>query len=78
MLFITRKIILETLSHHQSLTLNDIRSEENLGFIPDPFQLTFLLRQLIIKEQVRVVSGVSPVTYAITGKGMEERTRLYQ
>ncbi|NTS42677.1 hypothetical protein HRG84_17390 [Flavisolibacter sp. BT320] len=76
MLLVTRKIVLETLTKHETLTLDDISKEENLGIVPDKSQLRYLLRQLTMSGFIQVLGGASPITYSITTKGIEECDRL--
>lgn len=73
---VTRKIVLDTLTRHETLTIDDIGKEENLGLVPDKSQLRYLLRQLTMSGFIQVLGGIAPITYTITTKGIEERDRL--
>lgn len=76
MLLVTRKIVLDTLTRHETLTIDDISKNENLGMVPDKGQLRYLLHQLIINGHILVLDGATPVTYTITTSGIKERDRL--
>jgi hypothetical protein len=76
MLSITRKVVLDALTRHETLTIDDIAKEENLGMVPDKGQLGYLLHQLTISGHILVLDGVTPVTYTITTSGIKERDRL--
>ena len=76
MLQVTRIIVLETLTKHETLTIDDIGKEENLGIVPDKSQLRYLLRQLTMSGFIQVLEGTAPVTYTITLKGIKETDRL--
>ena len=71
-----RTIVLKSLIKHETLTIDDLSKEENLGLVPDHNQLNFLLRQLTIKGYVLSLKGVTPLTYTITSAGIEENDRL--
>jgi hypothetical protein len=74
--YITRKVVLATLTKHETLTIDDLSKEENLGLVPDQNQLNFLLRQLAIGGYILSLKGVTPLTYTITNAGIEENDRL--
>jgi len=74
--FVTRHLLLTTLSKHEALTIDDIAKPENLGLLPDPSQLKYLLHQLIIRGHIAKMNGTSPATYTITKEGIEENNRL--
>jgi DNA-binding PadR family transcriptional regulator len=76
MLSVTRRIVLETLTKHEKLTIADMAKEENLGILPDKSQLRYLLHQLTLSGFIKILDGASPLTYTITPKGIEERNRL--
>lgn len=76
MKYISRKILLATLTKHETLTIDDIAKEENLGLVPDKNQLKFLLRQLTISGHILVLDGITPVTYTITTAGIDENIRF--
>lgn len=69
---ITRKVLLDTLIRHETLTINDICKEENLGMVPNEGQLKYLLQGLTAEGFLQILAGVSPYTYTITTKGIEE------
>jgi DNA-binding PadR family transcriptional regulator len=73
---ITRKVLLGTLIKHETLTINDICKEENLGMVPNEGQLKYLLQGLTSEGFLQILTGVSPYTYTITTKGIEEGKRL--
>ena len=76
MSLINRKIILDTLIKHETLTIDDIGKQENLGISADPKQLKFLLSQLTTSGHIQILSGAEPITYSITTSGIEEGERL--
>lgn len=76
MLLVTRKIVLDTLTTHKTLTIDTIAKVENLGMVPDKNQLKYLLHQLIIRGHALVLDGATPITYTITTSGIKERNRL--
>jgi hypothetical protein len=73
---INRKIVLDTLIKHETLTEDDVAKEENLGLVPSKEQLGFLLSELSLSGHILVLPGVVPVTYIITQKGIDEGRRL--
>jgi hypothetical protein len=73
---VNRKILLDTLIKHETLTVDDIAKEENLGLVPNKDQLGFLLSELSLSGHIYALSGVVPVTYTITQKGIDEGKRL--
>ncbi|HUC80997.1 MAG TPA: hypothetical protein VMR70_08780 [Flavisolibacter sp.] len=73
---VNRKILLDTLIKHETLTEDDIAKVENLGVVPNKQQLGFLLSELTLSGHIQVLSGAEPVTYTITQKGIDEGTRL--
>lgn len=73
---LNRKIVLDTLIRHETLLVDDIGKEENLGFVPDKKQLQFLLDELTESRHLTVLDGVEPLTYTVTNKGIEEGKRL--
>jgi len=73
---LNRKILLHTLIKHETLTEVDIAKEENLGLVPNKVQLGFLLSELSLSGHIEALSGVVPVTYTITQKGIDEGKRL--
>lgn len=75
---VNRKILLDTLIKHETLTEDDIAKEKNLGLVPDKAQLGYLLSELALSGHILVLSGAVPVTYTITQKGIDEGMRLGQ
>ena len=73
---ITRKIVLDTLIKHETLIIDDLKKEENLGLIPDMDHLNYLLSDLLESGDVVTLNGVEPVTYTITTKGIAEGKRI--
>jgi hypothetical protein len=73
---VNRKILLDALIRHETLMVDDIAKEENLGVVPDKEQLGFLLSELSLSGHIHALSGVVPVTYTITQKGIDEGKRL--
>jgi hypothetical protein len=73
---VNRKILIDALIKHETLTVEDIAKEENLGVVPNKEQLGFLLSELCISGHILVLSGANPVTYTITQKGIDEGKRL--
>jgi hypothetical protein len=73
---VNRRILLDTLIKHETLTVADIAKEENLGLVPNKEHLGFLLRELSISGHIHALSGVVPITYTITQKGIDEGKRL--
>lgn len=73
---VNRKILLDTLIKHETLTEDDIAKVENLGVVPNKQQLGFLLSELSLSGHIQVLSGAEPVTYTITQKGIAEGRRL--
>jgi hypothetical protein len=73
---VNRKILLDALIRHETLIVDDIAKEENLGVVPDKEQLGFLLSELSLSGHIHALSGVVPVTYTITQKGIDEGKRL--
>jgi hypothetical protein len=73
---VNRKVLLDTLIKHETLTEEDIAKEENLGLVPNKEQLGFLLSELDLSGHIQILSGASPITYTITQKGIDEGKRL--
>ena len=73
---LNRKIVLDTLIRHETLLVDDIAKEENLGFVPDKQQLHYLLDELTESRHLTLLDGVTPLTYTVTNKGIEEGKRL--
>ena len=73
---ITPLIVLNTLIKHETLTLDDLTKEENIGMSLRPDDLQSVLDELNTGGYVDVLNGVSPVTYTITTDGITEGARL--
>ncbi|PSR57010.1 hypothetical protein AHMF7605_27755 [Adhaeribacter arboris] len=73
---LNRIIVLKTLIKHETLLFSDIAKEENLGMIPNEIHLQFLLDELVESDHIHILSGVTPCTYTITVKGINEGKRL--
>jgi len=76
MLILDRKLLLNTLIKHETLTLPDIGKPENLGLRPDEQLLQSLLDQLEQESCIQKLNGAMPCTYTVTDKGIEEGKRL--
>lgn len=76
MLTINRTIVLNTLIRHETLTIDDLAKEENLGMVPNEDHLNFLLIELEQSGHITLLEGTNPVTYTITVKGIEEGKRM--
>jgi hypothetical protein len=75
---IDRKIVLETLIKHETLTIDDLEKKENIGIVPDAAHLRLLLEELRDSGHLENLPGVIPLTYTITKKGIDEGVRLKQ
>ena len=73
---LNRTTLLNTLIKHETLTINDIAKEENLGMIPNEDHLQSLLAELTESGYLKILNDVAPCTYTITDKGMSEGARL--
>jgi hypothetical protein len=73
---VDRKIVLDTLIKHETLTIDDLNKPENLGVCPDPVHLQLLLEELAGSGYLENLPCVLPVTYTITKKGIDEGVRL--
>jgi hypothetical protein len=73
---INRRLLLNTFIKHETMTIVEAGSEENLGFVPPAEHLRFLLEELTGEGHLFVLDGVFPPTYTITVKGIEEGVRL--
>lgn len=76
MTIINRTTVLNSLIKHETLTIDNIRNPENLGVKPDTVHLNYLLTELVESGYLDTLDGVSPITYTITSKGIEEGERL--
>jgi predicted transcriptional regulator len=73
---LNRILVLNTLIKHETLTLNDLGKEENLGLTPDGQHLIFLLDELEEGRYIQKLNGTDLCTYTITDKGITEGKRL--
>lgn len=73
---INRIIVLNKLIRHETLTIDDLEKEKNLGMVPNEDHLNFLLIELEQSGYITLLDGVTPTTYTITVKGIEEGKRL--
>jgi len=73
---LNRKMVLNALIKHETLTLPDLSKAENLGAVPNEHHLRFLLEELEEELYIQQLSGAGVCTYTITNKGIEEGKRL--
>ena len=73
----TRTTVLDTMIKHETLVVDDIGKEENMGAEPDKKHLQITLNKLIEGGYLTMLSGVTPFTYTITNKGIIEGKRLH-
>jgi hypothetical protein len=73
---INRKIVLDTLIQHETLTIDDLGKKEIIGVVADKNHLQLLLTELSNGGYLEDLPGVQPLTYTITKKGIEEGVRL--
>ena len=73
---LNRTIVLNTMIRHETLIIDDISKEDNLGFVPDKKHLQLLLDELLESRHLTILNGVTPCTYSITEKGILEGKRL--
>ena len=73
---LSQSLILNMLVKHETLTINDLAKEENLGIVPEENHLHFMLHELTNNGHLTILDGVTPSTYTITGKGIEECNRI--
>jgi hypothetical protein len=76
MLTLTRKLLLNTLIKHETLTLTDIGKKKNLGLTPNKHHLQVLLDQLEKDSLIQKLDGAVPCTYTMTDKGISEGNSL--
>ena len=76
MLTLNRRLVLDTLISHETLTFDDLLKEKNLGLIPNQHHLRLLLEELESGLFVKMLEGPNESTYTITDKGIEEGRRL--
>jgi hypothetical protein len=73
---LSRKLLLDTLIKYKNLTASALCSSTSLGHVADAGQVTNMLQELQRDGFVKVVDGVTPDTYIITGRGIREGKRL--
>ena len=73
---INRTMVLNNLIKHETLTVDDMRKQENSDVVPDDIHLNYLLNELIDSGHVNALNDVTPITYTITSKGIAEGKRL--
>ena len=73
---LNRKLVLNTLVKHETLTLTDIGKKENLGLVPNMQHLQLLLDKLEHGSYIQKLSGAAVCTYTMTDKGIAESKRL--
>jgi predicted transcriptional regulator len=67
--------ILNTLIKHETLTIDDLAKEENLGITATAEEMQPMLNDLAAGGFVYALDNVSPATYTITNKGIAEGTK---
>jgi hypothetical protein len=73
---IDRGLVLDSMISHETLTVADLAKQEALGTTPDIIHLEYLLEELHDSGHLQQLPGVTPLTYTITKKGIEEGVRL--
>ena len=73
---LNRTIVLNTLIKHETLTIDDIAKEENLGMKPNEEHLQLLLDELTESNYIHILGSAATRTYTITDKGIREGERL--
>ncbi|MGN6618830.1 MAG: hypothetical protein ACTHJ5_16770 [Ilyomonas sp.] len=72
---INRIQLLNSLIKHETLTIDDLAKEENMGMIPDKEQLKILLNELRKSGHILQLNGVNPFTYTISDTGVADGKR---
>jgi predicted transcriptional regulator len=67
--------VLNTLIRHETMTIQDLSKEENLGLSSNSDELKAVLDHLSASGFVNALHDVSPATYTITDKGISEGAR---
>ena len=75
MVTLSRTLILNALIKHETLTLEDLLLEKNLGLVPDRELLAQLLTELEGDAYIEQLNDVVPRTYTITAAGIAEGKR---
>lgn len=73
---LNRKLVLNTLIKHETLTLHDFGKMENLGITANEHHLLFLIEELEEDDFIQKIGGSAADTYTITDKGIAEGKRL--
>lgn len=73
MLTLNRKLLLNSIIKHETLTLTDMGKEQNLGLVPNKHHLQFLLDELEQDSYIPKLGGAVPCTHTLTDKGMEKK-----
>lgn len=73
---LNRKMVLNSLIQHETLTLGDLANMVNPGTVPEENHLQLLLDELHDSGYIHMLNGVTPRTYTITKKGIAEGKRL--
>ena len=76
MLSLNRKLVLNTLIKHETLTLPDLGKKENLGIAANEGHLRLLLEELEGGSYIKRLDGAVPCTYTVTDKGIAEGKKL--
>ena len=73
---LNRQLILDTLARHETLLADDIAKQENIGMVPNPDHLQYLLNDLSKNGFITKLTSMELPTYTITEKGIDEVERL--
>jgi predicted transcriptional regulator len=73
---LNRSLVLNTLIKHETLTIDDIAKEENLGVVPNEEHLHSILDELTASEHIHILGSAKIRTYTITDKGIREVEKL--
>lgn len=76
MTILTRTLLLNTFIKNETLTVDNISDEDNLGMLLNTDHLKFLLIELTESGYLNALNDVIPWTYTITDKGIREGARL--
>ncbi len=75
---LNRKMVLNSLIKHETLTLGDLANMVNPGTVPEDNHLQLLVDELYDSGYIHMLNGVTPCTYTITIEGIREGKRLTQ
>ena len=73
---INRNVLFETFSKHETVTFDHLKELLNTEGGSNENHLEFLLEELGEEGYLKNFEGVTPSTYTITDKGLEEAGRL--